>query len=352
MTKKKRLIYFVIIIFSTCIFMNNILAENIEIEAEKYDNRGRPKFYPFKILRDSKASKRKYITCLTPIWSLKDDDDDDDNDFDDGKINDRSRGQAHYKFKLKEKGSIDIYVRVDSDNRRRDSFFYNVKGIDKRNDWAKVAGFETKGWMWMNCASYKDIEDGTYTFKIIHGINKIKIDKIFISLDGKKPKGEILDAGSIAKRKKKEEYEDDVELTEEQKKEIEEIGKKYTIIEAGNGDMFGCNIRDGGKGYSGAGYVSFRYDIGAKLDIPVKVRDTKVYKVLIRYANKNNPRPLEISVNKKVVHKRYIFPSTGSNDKWGTVILDLELKRGRNRILFKTIEKDESIHLDFIGIKK
>ncbi len=154
-----------------------------------------------------------------------------------------------------------------------------------------------------------------------------------------------------AKKKSKGSSEAPKEMSEDQKKEIEKIKKDYTVYEAEEGEVEDCVIQDEHKGFSGGGYVNFEGKADATLEIKVDVKEEKEYKVLLRYALGNDARKIDISVNGEVIYKSYKFEGTEEWNDYITVEIEMELKKGENKILFTTTGEDGP-NIDLIGIKK
>ena len=85
------------------------------------------------------------------------------------------------------------------------------------------------------------------------------------------------------------------------------------------------------SGFSGTGFVDYGTGPGGSVEWTVTADSACSATLTVRYANGGTvSRPLDISVNGKVVAAGKAFPPTGGWDTWGTVTLTVALGTGTN----------------------
>jgi hypothetical protein len=109
------------------------------------------------------------------------------------------------------------------------------------------------------------------------------------------------------------------------------IEAEYTRL---SGPIFGNDA----PGFSGTGFIDYQGQINDYLEWTVPVRIAGEYVLEFRYAlGDTRSRPLEISLNDKVVQPRLDFPGTGGWSKWATVKMVITLPAGEAKIKAKAI---------------
>lgn len=110
------------------------------------------------------------------------------------------------------------------------------------------------------------------------------------------------------------------------------------FYEAEDAEMVGARPASLNGGFSGTGYADFANAAGDTLTWTVHATHNPQQYLMVRYANgAASDRPLELTVNGRVVRPALSFPSTGSWFTWRFTTLPVPLDFGLNTIRLRSI---------------
>ena len=110
------------------------------------------------------------------------------------------------------------------------------------------------------------------------------------------------------------------------------------FYEAEDAAMAGARPASNNGGFSGTGYADFANAAGDTLTWTVNATHNPQKHLMVRYANgAASDRPLELTVNGRVVRPALSFPSTGSWSTWRFATLPVPLDPGPNTVRLRSI---------------
>jgi poly(beta-D-mannuronate) lyase len=121
--------------------------------------------------------------------------------------------------------------------------------------------------------------------------------------------------------------------------------------EAEKATLFQAAVATNHTGFSGTGFVDFTNATGGFIQWTVTVPAAGTASLAIRYANGTTTnRPMDVSVNGKVVAASRAFPGTGSWDTWQTVTVTAALSAGTNTIRVTATTANGGPNTDYLEV--
>src|SRR5207302_8073411 len=104
-------------------------------------------------------------------------------------------------------------------------------------------------------------------------------------------------------------------------------------------------------GFSGTGFVDFTNATGGFIEWTVTSPATGTATLAIRYANGTTTnRPMDVSVNGKVVVANRAFPGTGSWDTWQTATVTVALTAGTTTVRVTATTANGGPNTDYLEV--
>jgi hypothetical protein len=107
-------------------------------------------------------------------------------------------------------------------------------------------------------------------------------------------------------------------------------------LQAEQAALVGARVSRANPGYTGTGYADFTNNTGDSIDWSF-TSIAGAHSLVFRYANGSSDRPLELSVNGRVINPRLSFAPTGSWSVWREVSVAADLNGGVNHVRLKTV---------------
>ena len=135
---------------------------------------------------------------------------------------------------------------------------------------------------------------------------------------------------------------------------FEEQRAKYSdlkhIYQAEEGYKYRATVRTDYRGWTGKSYVDFYEETGSFLQVSVNSPNTGITTLEIRYSNGDEiDRPLELTVNGKIIRDNVPFLPTGAWTKRNLQTINISLVKGENAIRLKSITASGGPNIDWIA---
>jgi pectate lyase len=130
-------------------------------------------------------------------------------------------------------------------------------------------------------------------------------------------------------------------------------GKNATgaVYQAETGMFYHAVIETKNGGYQGDAYINFDNEPGSYLEITVGMAIAGNQEIGIRYANgTQSARPMEVSLNSRILESSSVFEPTGSWTSWDTLVISADFPQGISTLRFTSTGSEGGPNLDQFDI--